>query len=157
MLKHWACAKIARTRPSATGTGKDAELGDEEEVCAAIVEKFEQVGSIDVSYADIAKRAWELGRTGLATKVWTFICSVVTFSDLVKQLLDHETKASDQVPLLLTMKEDRLALNKAVDSGDTDMGMFSSPSLLPLVDLDTKYTTYCLTYTTGFLWAHSFN
>lgn len=38
------------------------------------------------------------------------------------QLLDHDTKASDQVPLLLTMKEDRLALEKAVDSGDTDLG-----------------------------------
>lgn len=38
------------------------------------------------------------------------------------QLLDHETRASDQVPLLLTMKEDKLALVKAVDSGDTDLG-----------------------------------
>lgn len=38
------------------------------------------------------------------------------------QLLDHETRASDQVPLLLTMKEDNLALVKAVDSGDTDLG-----------------------------------
>jgi vacuolar protein sorting-associated protein 16 len=38
------------------------------------------------------------------------------------QLLDHESRASDQVPLLLTMKEDRLALAKAVDSGDTDLG-----------------------------------
>lgn len=31
-------------------------------------------------------------------------------------------RASDQVPLLLMMKEDRLALQKAVDSGDTDLG-----------------------------------
>lgn len=69
VLKHWACAKIARTRPSATGTGNDAELTGDDDVCAMIVEKFEQVGGIDVSYADIAKRAWELGRTGLATKV----------------------------------------------------------------------------------------
>ncbi|EKM77345.1 hypothetical protein AGABI1DRAFT_77347 [Agaricus bisporus var. burnettii JB137-S8] len=104
VLMHWACAKIARTRPSATGAGKDTELDGDDEICAAIVEKFVQVGSIDVSYADIAKRAWELGRTGLATK-----------------LLDHETRASDQVPLLLKMKQDRLALNKAVNSGDTDM------------------------------------
>ncbi|KAF9445538.1 vacuolar protein sorting-associated protein 16 [Macrolepiota fuliginosa MF-IS2] len=104
VLKHWACAKIARTRPSATGTGKDVELTGDDEVCKMIVEKFEQLGGTDVSYADIAKRAWEIGRISLATK-----------------LLDHETKASDQVPLLLTMKEDRLALNKAVDSGDTDM------------------------------------
>ena len=39
------------------------------------------------------------------------------------KLLDHEPKASDQVPLLLSMKEDRLALAKAVESGDTDLGM----------------------------------
>ena len=38
------------------------------------------------------------------------------------KLLDHETRASDQVPLLLTMKEDKLALLKAVDSGDTELG-----------------------------------
>lgn len=35
-----------------------------------IVQKFEQLGGTDVSYADIAKRAWEIGRAGLATKVW---------------------------------------------------------------------------------------
>lgn len=105
VLKHWACAKIARTRPSATG--QDAELNGDDEVCATIVEKFQSLGGTDVSYADIAKRAWEVGRSRLATK-----------------LLDHEVKASDQVPLLLTMKEDRLALSKAVDSGDTDMIYF---------------------------------
>ena len=38
------------------------------------------------------------------------------------QLLDYEPRASDQVPLLLSMKEDRLALTKAVESGDTDLG-----------------------------------
>ena len=45
------------------------------------------------------------------------------------KLLDHETRASDQVPLLLTMKEDKLALLKAVDSGDTELGMCLSASL----------------------------
>ncbi|KAJ7359364.1 vacuolar assembling/sorting protein VPS16 [Mycena albidolilacea] len=104
VLKHWASAKIMRSRPSATGTGKDAELAGDEDVCKLIVDKFEQLGGADVSYAEIAKRAWEVGRSGLATK-----------------LLDHEPRASDQVPLLLSMKEDRLALVKAVDSGDTDL------------------------------------
>ncbi|KAG6888102.1 hypothetical protein C0995_010667 [Termitomyces sp. Mi166 len=104
VLKHWATAKILRSRPTTTGTGKDAELSGDDEVCKMIVQKFEQLGGSDVSYADIAKKAWEAGRSGLATK-----------------LLDHETRASDQVPLLLTMKEDRLALEKAVDSGDTDL------------------------------------
>ena len=41
------------------------------------------------------------------------------------QLLDHEPRAADQVPLLLVMKEDQLALTKAVDSGDTDLGSLS--------------------------------
>lgn len=41
------------------------------------------------------------------------------------QLLDHEPRAGDQVPLLLAMKEDRLALTKAIDSGDTDLGTFN--------------------------------
>ncbi|KAJ7276065.1 Vps16, C-terminal region-domain-containing protein [Mycena haematopus] len=104
VLKHWASAKIMRSRPTATGTGKEADLGGDEDVCKLIVDKFEQLGGAGVSYAEIAKRAWEVGRGGLATK-----------------LLDHEPRASDQVPLLLSMKEDRLALVKAVDSGDTDL------------------------------------
>jgi hypothetical protein len=99
VLKHWASAKIMRSKASAT----DVDLGDDE-VCKTIVDKFEQLGGEGVSYADIAKRAWEVGRAGLATK-----------------LLDHESRTSDQVPLLLTMKEDRLALMKAVDGGDTDL------------------------------------
>ncbi|KAL0062112.1 Vacuolar protein sorting-associated protein 16 [Marasmius tenuissimus] len=104
VLKHWASAKILHSKPTTTGTGKDAELGADEEVCKVIVDKFKELGGTDVSYAEIAKRAWEVGRTGLATR-----------------LLDYEPKASDQVPLLLSMKEDRLALEKAVDSGDTDL------------------------------------
>ncbi|KAJ3742454.1 Vps16, C-terminal region-domain-containing protein [Lentinula detonsa] len=104
VLKHWASAKIMRTRPTAGGTGKDSELDSDDEVCRLIVDKFKQLGGVEVSYAEIAKRAWEVGRTGLATK-----------------LLDYEKRASDQVPLLLSMKEDRLALQKAVDSGDTDL------------------------------------
>ncbi|KAI0370539.1 vacuolar protein sorting-associated protein 16 [Pilatotrama ljubarskyi] len=104
VLKHWACAKILRSKPTATGSGKNAELDGDDALCRTIVEKFEKLGGGGVSYADIAKRAWEVGRTALATK-----------------LLDHETKASDQVPLLLSMKEDKLALTKAVESGDTDL------------------------------------
>ncbi|TBU22517.1 vacuolar protein sorting-associated protein 16 [Dichomitus squalens] len=107
VLKHWACAKILRSKPQTSGTGKNADLeSGDEALSRVIVEKFETLGrgSSGVSYADIAKRAWEVGRTALATK-----------------LLDYETKASDQVPLLLSMKEDKLALLKAVESGDTDL------------------------------------
>ncbi|KAH9941720.1 vacuolar protein sorting-associated protein 16 [Epithele typhae] len=101
VLKHWACAKIARSKPVAGSGGEDA--GDEA-LCRMIVEKFKTLGGAGVSYADIAKRAWEVGRTALATR-----------------LLDHETRASDQVPLLLSMKEDKLALEKSVESGDSDL------------------------------------
>ncbi|KAI5986106.1 vacuolar assembling sorting protein VPS16 [Pisolithus albus] len=97
VLKHWASMKIARSKTMA-GDDKDQEL------CQLIVDKFGKFGNGEVNYADIARRAWEVGRGGLATK-----------------LLDHEPRASNQVPLLLTMKEDRLALLKAVDSGDTDL------------------------------------
>ncbi|KAM5537634.1 hypothetical protein V8D89_008712 [Ganoderma adspersum] len=107
VLKHWACAKIVHSKPQTSGTGKNAELdGGDDALCRVIVEKFETLGRgrAGVSYADIAKRAWEVGRTALATR-----------------LLDYETKASDQVPLLLSMQEDKLALAKAVESGDTDL------------------------------------
>ena len=38
------------------------------------------------------------------------------------KLLDYEAKAADQVPLLMRMKKDELALEKAIMSGDTDLG-----------------------------------
>eukprot|EP00794_Sanderia_malayensis_P003165 gene3165-3634_t len=37
------------------------------------------------------------------------------------ELLDYEPKAADQVPLLIRMKKHDLALQKAVNSGDTDL------------------------------------
>jgi hypothetical protein len=58
-----------RSKPTATGSGKDAELSGDDEVCKLIVDKFEKLGAGGVNYADIAKRAWEVGRAGLATKV----------------------------------------------------------------------------------------
>lgn len=38
------------------------------------------------------------------------------------QLLDYEPRAADQVPLLISMEQDELALIKAIESGDTDLG-----------------------------------
>ena len=69
VLKHWACAKITKSKPTATGTGNGGELEGDEEVCKSIVEKFSKLGGGSVSYADIAKKAWEVGRLDLATKV----------------------------------------------------------------------------------------
>ena len=69
VLKHWASAKIMKSKPTTTGSGKDAELSADEDVCNSIVEKFQTLGGASVNYAEIAKRAWEVGRTGLATMV----------------------------------------------------------------------------------------
>lgn len=44
-----------------------------------IVEKFEELGGVDVSYAEIAKKAWDVGRGGLATKV--------RYSDIEKNIV----------------------------------------------------------------------
>ncbi|KAG8885848.1 hypothetical protein FRB98_001561 [Tulasnella sp. 332] len=93
VLRHWAVAKIRRSRAD----DEDAA------VCKTIVTKFQDAGRA-VSYAEIAQKAWESGRAALAT-----------------MLLDHEPRAADQVPLLLTMKEDTVALTKAIDSGDTEL------------------------------------
>lgn len=60
-MKHWATARIVRSK----GSNGD----DDEEICDAIVRKFEKEGERSVSYADIAKKAWEAGRTKLATMV----------------------------------------------------------------------------------------
>jgi vacuolar protein sorting-associated protein 16 len=69
VLKHWASAKISKSKPVVSSTGQDAEVIGDEEVSRAIVEKFEKLGGASVSYAEIAKKAWEVGRTRLATMV----------------------------------------------------------------------------------------
>ncbi len=38
------------------------------------------------------------------------------------QLLGHEVHAKDQVPLLMEMKNADLALDKAIESGDPQLG-----------------------------------
>ncbi|KAL1411169.1 Vacuolar protein sorting-associated protein 16 [Vanrija albida] len=98
VLKHWAAARITRAKGDPRDTDGDAAL------CDAIVSKFEKEGEKDVSYSDIAQKAYENGRVRLAT-----------------MLLDHESRAAEQVPLLLRMKQDKIALEKAVGSGDTDL------------------------------------
>ncbi|OAJ45213.1 hypothetical protein BDEG_28371 [Batrachochytrium dendrobatidis JEL423] len=75
---------------------------DEETVCRMIVEKMNDRPGI--SFAEIAKAAYAVGRIKLATK-----------------LLDFEPSPSDQVPLLLSMQQDESALTKAVESFDTDL------------------------------------
>ncbi|KAJ3276060.1 hypothetical protein HDV01_006230 [Terramyces sp. JEL0728] len=79
-----------------------SSIEDEESVSRVIFDKLSEKKNI--SYAEVAKEAYNSGRTKLATK-----------------LLEFESCAADQVPLLLNMKQDDLALKKAIESGDTDL------------------------------------
>jgi hypothetical protein len=74
VLKHWACAKIAAaTMNSGAGGGRE-----DEELRKIIVRKYETEGGKGAGgYAEIARRAWQLGRNKLATKVggWSSVKS----------------------------------------------------------------------------------
>ncbi|NXS68391.1 VPS16 protein, partial [Pandion haliaetus] len=74
----------------------------DEEVAHAINQKLGDTPGI--SYSEIATRAYDCGRTELAIK-----------------LLEYEPRSGEQVPLLLKMKRSKLALSKAIESGDTDL------------------------------------
>lgn len=87
---HWACAKVR----------SGAE--DDDTICRLVVERL--AGKPGISFEEIARAAYDEGRSRLAT-----------------ELLNHEPRGGRQVPLLLSMEEDELALDKAVESGDTDL------------------------------------
>jgi hypothetical protein len=74
----------------------------DEEICNLIVKKLH--GKPGVSFEEIARAAYDEGRVRLAT-----------------ELLNYEPRAGKQVPLLLNMKEETIALDKAIESGDTDL------------------------------------
>ncbi|MCJ1463515.1 hypothetical protein MMC07_002123 [Pseudocyphellaria aurata] len=78
---------------------------DEDTICKTVVTRLHNKQGI--SFEAIARSAYDEGRSHLAT-----------------QLLDHETRAGKQVPLLLSMEEDEIALDKAIESGDTDLVFF---------------------------------
>lgn len=60
---------------------------------------------------------------GRSWPLWFVHLSCSEVQGAKEQLLDHEPRAAEQVPLLLQMKEEKIALVKAIDSGDTDLGM----------------------------------
>lgn len=78
---------------------------DDDSVCRLVVERLS--GKAGISFEEIARAAHHEGRSRLAT-----------------ELLNHEPRGGKQVPLLLDMEEDELALDKAVESGDTDLILF---------------------------------
>lgn len=75
---------------------------DDDAVCKLIVQRLD--GKPGISFELIAQTAYDEGRGHLATR-----------------LLNHEPRAGRQVPLLLNMEEDEIALDKAIESGDTDL------------------------------------
>lgn len=91
VLVHWACAKVAASQ----------RLSDES-ICELLKSKL--AGVAGVSWADIAASADGAGRRHLATLI-----------------LDFEPSAADQVPILLRMREGKIALERALLSGDTDL------------------------------------
>lgn len=78
---------------------------DDDAVRELVVERLR--GKHGISFETIARAAYDEGRSHLATT-----------------LLNHEPRAGKQVPLLLNMEEDEIALNKAIESGDTDLVFF---------------------------------
>lgn len=78
---------------------------DEDTICRLIVERL--AGKRGISFEEIARAAYDEGRGRLAT-----------------ELLNHEPRAGKQVPLLLSMEEDEIALDKAIESGDSDLIFF---------------------------------
>jgi hypothetical protein len=90
-LVDWACKKVEKCRAVA-----------DEELAREITARLARVSA--VSYADIAAAADGVGRRVLATL-----------------LLDNEPRAADRVPILLKMREPRLALEKALEAGDADL------------------------------------
>lgn len=75
---------------------------DEDTICRLVVERLS--GKPGISFEEIARAANHEGRTHLAT-----------------ELLNHEPRGGKQVPLLLEMDQDDIALDKAIESGDTDL------------------------------------
>jgi hypothetical protein len=88
----------------------------EDTICRSITNKLS--GKKGVSYEEIARAAHDEGRQRLAT-----------------ELLNHEPRAGKQVPLLLSMGEDIIALDKAIESGDTDLVLYVLISLKKKIPL----------------------
>lgn len=78
---------------------------DDDTICRLVVDRLS--GKPGISFEEIARAAYHEGRSRLATA-----------------LLNHEPRGGRQVPLLLSMEEDELALDKAIESGDTDLMLF---------------------------------
>eukprot|EP01038_Epipyxis_sp_PR26KG_P015328 gene15328-20658_t len=105
VLIHWACEKVRRMSTNLNSVSSD------EEINRVIKKQLEPYGR--VSYLAIAEAAYNVGRRRLATFI-----------------LDKEQHTpGDQIPLLLKMNEEELALQKAINSEDTDLIYYTLISL----------------------------
>lgn len=111
VLLHWACEKVKKLASTSVS---------DEEITLAISRRLSGQGR--VSYLEIANTAFMMGRRRLSTMI-----------------LDMEQNAADQIPLLLSMKEDELALQKAINSNDTDLTYNTLFHLEKTRDLDSFF------------------
>jgi len=95
---------------------------NEDMICEEIVRKLN--GKRGISFEEVARAAYDEGRGRLAT-----------------ELLEHEPRAGKQVPLLLSIGEDSVALDKAIESGDTDLIVHVLLSVKRKVPLDGFFRT----------------
>lgn len=107
VLIDWACEKVTQMATSTTQNYSD------EEINRTIKNQLEPYGRI--SYLRVAKVAYKINRKRLATLV-----------------LDKEQQPEAQIPVLLEMNEEELALQKAINSGDYDL------MYLTLITLETR-------------------
>lgn len=95
---------------------------DEDSICEEIVRKLN--GKRGISFEEVARAAYEDGRETLATR-----------------LLEHEPRAGKQVPLLLNVGEESIALDKAIESGDTDLVFYVLLHLKKKIPLSSFFRT----------------
>ena len=104
----------------------------ETDIANIILKKFKDSGVV-ISFTEIARVARKEGRKTLAS-----------------QLLEHESLVSDQVQMLLEMKDTDKALDKAIGSWDSQLGqlyMYRNFSFTKCV----FYTIVAHTYSTGLI------
>eukprot|EP00750_Incisomonas_marina_P008970 INCI15756.1.p2 GENE.INCI15756.1~~INCI15756.1.p2 ORF type:complete len:528 (-),score=97.05 INCI15756.1:905-2488(-) len=101
VLSHWAYMKMATTNTEGAGSGPGRVVSNHE--LSTVIHRVFKTNNAAVSYASVARQAYELGKR-----------------DLAIMLLHHETKVDEKVGLLLMMNDFGRALQVAVQSHNSD-------------------------------------
>lgn len=101
---------------------RSSTTSDVNSMCDEIVRKLK--GKRGISFEEIAHAAYDDGRQELAT-----------------ELLEYEPRAGKQVPLLLSIGEESIALDKAIESGDTDLVFYVLLHLKKKIPLSSFFRT----------------